>query len=82
MLTRPGKGRYYLPPSTAFDSRHNLCPGTTLRRGAPGRGCLRPQGRRRGGGACGRRAAAGEGVRVLATSPRYRFHYRDSILLP
>ncbi len=36
-LPQPGKGCYSLPPSTASDSRHNPSPGTTLRRGAPGR---------------------------------------------
>ena len=51
------------PPITAHDSRHNLGPGTALSREAAGRGCVRPLGRRRGGGACGRLAAGGEGVR-------------------
>ena len=40
-LLQPGKGRYYLPPITTSDSRHNPSPGTTVRRGAPGRVCLR-----------------------------------------
>ena len=31
----------------AYDSRHNLRPGTTLSRGAVGRVCLRPLGRLR-----------------------------------
>ena len=34
---RRSKGRYCLPPIAASDSRHNPSPGTTLRRGAPGR---------------------------------------------
>ena len=46
VLTRPGKGRYHLSPIAASDSRHNLSPGTTLRRGAPGRVCLRALARR------------------------------------
>ena len=37
---QPGKGRYHLPPFAASDSRHNLCPGTTLSREAAGRVCL------------------------------------------
>ena len=48
MLTHPGKGYSYLPPSAASDSRHSLSQRTTLRRGAPGRVCLRPLGRRGG----------------------------------
>ena len=31
------RGDFYLPPSTASDSRHNSSQRTTLRRGAPGR---------------------------------------------
>ena len=42
-------GDFNFPPSAAFDSRHNLCLGTTVRRGAPGRGCLWALARRRGG---------------------------------
>ena len=38
---QPGKGRYCLSPFTAPDSRHNLRPGTTLRRGAARRVCQR-----------------------------------------
>ena len=37
-LLQPGKGRYYLPPSAASDSRHNLRPSTAFRHGVPGRG--------------------------------------------
>ena len=33
-------GDFNSPPSAACDSRHNLRPGTTVRRGAPGRVCL------------------------------------------
>ena len=33
-------GDFNLPPSAAHDSRHNLCPGTTLSREAAGRVCL------------------------------------------
>ena len=41
MLTHPGKGYSYLPPSAASDSRHSLSQRTTVRRGAPGRVCQR-----------------------------------------
>ena len=97
-LPQPGKECYYLPPSAASDSRHNLGPDTTVRRGAPGRVCQRVLTRRkiasrnlamsvttfrlllpptpgttyapaqplaaerRGGAACGRRAALAGGV--------------------
>ena len=40
VLTHPGKGYSYLPPSAASDSRHSLSQRTTLRRGAPGRVCV------------------------------------------
>ena len=49
------------PPITAHDSRHNLRPGTALSREAAGRGCVRPLGRRRGGGALAHRGALGWG---------------------
>ena len=39
------RGDFNLPPSAASDSRHNLGPGTTVRRGAPERVRLRPLGR-------------------------------------
>ena len=47
------RGDFYLPPFTASDSRHNLRLRTALSRGAAGRVCLRPLGRRRGGCAYG-----------------------------
>ncbi len=42
-----GRGDFYLPPSTASDSRHNLGPDSTFRRGAPGRVCPRALARRK-----------------------------------
>ncbi len=40
-------GDFNSPPSAAFDSRHDLSQHTTVRRGAPGRGCVSPEAQNR-----------------------------------
>ena len=52
------RGDFYLPPSTASDSRHDLSPSTTLSRGAAGRVCL---------WALAHRGAAGRGCQRVLT---------------